>query len=66
MEWQQTTDFKISRINFEVNNMPWSDEYSNEKYKFINGKYSFMVSMIIIVILILNNLERIPVLTTLL
>jgi len=38
MEWQQTTDFKISRINFEVNNMPWSDEYSKEKYKFINGK----------------------------
>ena len=34
------TDFKISRINFEVNNMPSSDEYSNEKYKFINGKYS--------------------------
>ena len=40
IEWQQMTDFKISRINFEVNNMPSSDEYSNEKYKFINGKYS--------------------------
>ena len=55
------TDFQISRINFEVNNMPSSEEYPNDNYKFINGKYSFMVSMIIIVILILNNLERILV-----
>ena len=36
-EWQQTTDFKISRINFEVNNIPSSEEYSNDNYKFITG-----------------------------
>ena len=34
------TDFQISRINFEVNNMPSSEEYPNENYKFINGNYS--------------------------
>ena len=34
IEWQQMTDFRISKINFEVNNMPSSEEYPNEKYYF--------------------------------
>ena len=68
IEWQQTTDFKISRINFEVNNIASSEEYPNDNYKFINGKYSlsefsyyYNANLIVF-----NNLERIPVLMTLL
>ena len=68
IEWQQTTDFKIRRINFEVNNMPLLIEYPNENYKFINGNYSLReVSYYHNAnLIVLDNLERIPVLTTLL
>ena len=43
-EWKQTTDFQISRINLEVNNMPSSEKYPS--YEFITGKYSSGVTII--------------------
>ena len=36
------SDYKVSRISFEVNNMP-SIEYPNETYQFINGNYEPIV-----------------------
>jgi hypothetical protein len=36
------SDYKVSRISFEMNNMP-SIEYPNENYNFINGNYEPIV-----------------------